>query len=668
MGADVAGDRGRRCAGWCLAAVAIVFTATAPLWLVGGVASRPGVARGLSTDVLLGSLVAVGFTLAGAALVQLRCRNPVGWLLLVTGLMAAMTHAGGAYGARALTDGDESMPLGRLAAWLGSAAGVPALLLPVLVLPALYPNGRPPSRFWSWHIRVSLLGIALFTLAALTVNGISNPTVGGTRLPWDAPGWWAWVTVGTSALFLIPAVGVAVVGTTVRAIRAGAPERQQLLWLICVIGIMFATLFLPASEVPFAVAQACMPLAVVVGVLRYRLLGIEVALRRTLLYTPLAFLVAITIGGLTTGLAQLMPQGPLPLLLASAVVAILVIPMAGRLRQVVDQLVLGEAMDPLALVDRVGVGLQTDSDDPVASMLEVVAAAVGASYASVRDSAGQEVAAMGVARGAVLEVPLRNGGAVLGVLRVGPRRGEPRVTPRDDRLVHTLVPHLAVVLRSRRLTEDLARERQRTLAATLVERDRLRRDLHDGLGPSLSGIALGLEAATTAVTRDPTGLLVLLERTREEADGAVREIRRVLNGLRPATLDRHGLQGAVAETANQLGMDGAGRPRFELQAQPLPALPPEVEESAFRIVAEAMTNVARHSGAHRCRVRIDQSNGDLTLGIVDDGGGFTVRGVNGHGLESMRRRASDVGGRLTVAPVEPQGTAVTAVLPMSLPP
>jgi signal transduction histidine kinase len=357
----------------------------------------------------------------------------------------------------------------------------------------------------------------------------------------------------------------------------------------------------------------------------------------------------------------------LPLIAASAVVAILVIPIAGRLRLLVDRLVLGERADPLALVDRIGAGLEIAKDDPVASMLEAVATAAGASFAAVRDVAGRELATSGQAGRATLDVPLLHSGAELGVLMVGPRRGEPRVTARDARLVLALAPHLAVVVNSRELAEDLARERRRVTTATLAERDRLRRDLHDGLGPSLSGIALGLEAAGNAVVRDPAAVPDLLERTRLEADGAVREIRRVLEGLRPAALDRQGLVGALHETADSLGMGAPGRPQFELRVDALSFLPPDVEEAAFRIVAESLTNVARHSGAEHCSVEINQANGDLLVGVTDDGHGYASTRPMGHGLDSMRRRASDVGGRLTVTPHEPHGTAVTAVLPLEAP-
>jgi signal transduction histidine kinase len=156
----------------------------------------------------------------------------------------------------------------------------------------------------------------------------------------------------------------------------------------------------------------------------------------------------------------------------------------------------------------------------------------------------------------------------------------------------------------------------------------------------------------------------LLERTRLEADAAVREIRRVLAGLRPAALDRHGLVGAVRDTADKLGMGMAGTPHFELIVDPLPSLSSEVEECAFRIVAEAMTNVARHSGADHCRVQICQVNGNVNIGVTDDGQGLAHVGSLGHGLDSMRRRAADADGLLTVAPIEPHGTAIRAVLPL----
>jgi len=568
-----------------------------------------------------------------------------------------------AYGARALTDPDGSLPFGLLAIWVASWTWLPALLLPVLVLPALYPTGRPASRFWSWHVRVSLVGIAVLIVTAATNQGAMDDTVRAARLPWDAPTWWAWTTGLLTAAILVPATAVSLVGTVVRATRARGPERAQLVWLVCVVGAMLATVFLPIGYV-FGIAYAFVPIAVVVGVLRYRLLGIEVVLRRTLLYAPLTLLVAFTVGGLTTVLARLVPEGPLPLVIASAVVAVLVFPVATRLRRLVDRFVLGERADPLDVVEGVGAGLEIASDDPVGSMLEAVAVSAGSSYAAVRDEHGRLVSRVGEPVQGALDIALRHGGESIGSVAVGPRRGESTVTARDARLLEALAPHLAVVVCSRRLTEDLARERERVVAATLAERARLRRDLHDGLGPSLSGIALGLEAADRALVRDPGTAPELMARTRAEAEGAVGEIRRVLDGLRPSALDRHGLADAVRDTASGLGFGRPGGPDFVLEAADLPTLAAPVEEAAFRIVAESLTNVVRHSGARACNVRLARSDGDLCVAIRDDGGGIQGPSGDGVGLESMRRRASEIGGRVSVECGRPHGTVVTALLPL----
>jgi signal transduction histidine kinase len=656
-------ERARVVTGWLLAALSLLLLASIPFSLSGDVTARPGMTHSDSSGDWFAIGIVAAFTLSGAALIRLRPRNVIGWLLLACGVLQAVQTSFEAYGARALTDPDGSLPFGLLAMWVASWTWLPALLLPMLVLPPLYPTGRPASRFWRWHIRVSLVGIGLLVVTAATNQDAMDDTVRSARLPWDAPAWWVWTTGLLTALVLVSATAVSLVGTVVRATRARGPERAQLVWLVCVVGAMLATVFLPIDYL-FGVAYGFVPIAVVIGVLRYRLLGIEVVLRRTLLYAPLTLLVALTVGGLTTVLARLAPEGPLPLVLASAVVAVLVFPVATRLRRLVDRFVLGERADPLAVVDRVGAGLEIASDDPVQSMLEAVAASSGSSYAAVRDEQGRMVSRVGEPGEGTLDIPLRHGGESLGSLSVGPTRGELNVLARDARLLEALAPHLAVVVRSRRLTEDLARERERVMAATVAERERLRQDLHDGLGPSLSGIALGLEAADQALGRDPETARELMARTRAEAEITVREIRRVLEALRPSALDRHGLAEAVRETASGLGLGHPGGPEFALEADDLPTLAAPVEEAAFRIVAESLTNVVRHAGARTCSVRLVRSDADLCVAIHDDGRGIQQARGDGIGLESMRRRAAEIGGRVSVEVARPHGTVVTALLPL----
>lgn len=651
--------------GWAVAAVSIVLFATIPFSLSGEVMSRPGI-ENPTTGHLAQGMVVLLFLASGGWLIQARPRNPIGWLILASGALQAVQMSAEAYGARALTDPDGSLPLALPTMWLASWAWMPSLALVVTVLPGLYPTGRAASRFWRWQLRCAWTGIGLLVLLAGTAQGGVDDVVSGVRLPWDMPGWWMVVIGGPTAVLVFGSALVATVGTLVRAVRAKSPERQQLLWLFAFLVGMLVGFFSP-YEFSFAVIYGFLPVAVAVGVLRYRLLGIEVALRRTLLYAPLALLVALIVGGTTTALARLIPDGPLPLLVGSAVVAVIVFPVAGRLRRLVDRFVLGERVDPLAAVDRLGAGLEIATDDPVPSMLKAVATATGAGYARVVGDRGQELARVGDPVEQVLAVPLRHGGRDLGTLTVGARPREPRVTEHDARLVAALAPHLAVVVRSRTLTDELATERERVTEATLVERDRLRRDLHDGLGPSMSGIALGLEAVGLALDSDPRTAREILDRTRVEAAGAVAEIRRVLDGLRPSVLDRVGLADAVRQTASSLGIGVPGGVDFELEVVAGQTLTPQVEEAAFRIVAESLTNVSRHASARRCTVSVRSSEHELSLHICDDGAGLAPDHTPGHGLESMAKRVADLGGRIVIAPATPRGTQVSALLPLGTP-
>lgn len=666
MGAPAISDRARRVVGGCVAVAAVLLLATVPLSWSGGVAARPGVTHDTIGQDWPVVLIIGSFTFSGVALIHARPRNAIGWTLAAVGILQAIQISTDGYGARALSEPDGSLPLGLVSMWVATWTWLPAVVVPVTVLPAIYPTGRVPNRFWGWQVRIAFLGIGLLVLTAMISQGPIDDTVAGTRLPWDTPMWLIAFVGVAAATLLSAATVVALVGTLWRAVRAGSPERQQLIWLLTVVAGMLATVFLPVEHV-FGIAYMCVPIAVVAGVLRYRLLGIEIVLRRTLLYVPLTLLVALTVGGLTTVLARLAPGGLVPLLLASAVVAILVLPAAAWLRRGVDRFVLGDRVDPLALVDRIGADLEVTTSDPVPAMLQAVATAAGATFAQVIDQYGNRLAVVGRPVGPTLELPLRHAGEHLGVVQIGPRRGEVWVDDKDARLVAALAPHLAVVVRSRRLTDELARERNRVTAATLAERDRLRRDLHDGLGPSLSGIALGLQAARRAVSRDPAMLPELIDRTRVEAQGAVYEIRRVIDGLRPAALDREGLVGAVRETATALGIGTPEGPDLALRILALPLLPPPIEEAAFRILAESLTNVARHASATRCTICVQQRDGELRLEVVDDGAGVEPHAPAGHGVGSMRRRASDLGGRVIIKPVLPHGTAVSAMLPMGSP-
>jgi hypothetical protein len=141
-------------------------------------------------------------------------------------------------------------------------------------------------------------------------------------------------------------------------------------------------------------------------------------------------------------------------------------------------------------------------------------------------------------------------GQVVGALRVAARRSGEQYSASDRSLLGALAPQVAVVVRAMDLAEALEAGRDRVLAATRAERDRLRRDLHDGLGPSLSGVGLSLRALDDSLdSGDLATARQLNSRTREEVRSAVGEVRRILDDLRPGSLDEDGLASAVRRHA-----------------------------------------------------------------------------------------------------------------------
>jgi len=192
------------------------------------------------------------------------------------------------------------------------------------------------------------------------------------------------------------------------------------------------------------------------------------------------------------------------------------------------------------------------------------------------------------------------------------------------------------------------------------ERRRLRRDLHDGLGPTMASLTLMAEAAGNLLSRDPLAAAELLQELKDEAKAATAEIRRVVYELRPPALDELGLVAAIREQADQYRRAGLLVSIFAPES--LPPLAAAVEVAAYRIVQESMTNVVRHAGARTCIVRLEVENG-LQVEITDDGRGLNG-GMPGVGLASMRERAAELGGSCVVEAASGGGTLVRARLPM----
>ena len=236
--------------------------------------------------------------------------------------------------------------------------------------------------------------------------------------------------------------------------------------------------------------------------------------------------------------------------------------------------------------------------------------------------------------------PLVVAGDSVGTLRVAPRVAGSSYSAADGRVLGALAPQVAVVVHALDLAGALEVQRDRVVAATRSERDRLRQELHDGLGPTLAGTALGLQAARDALAaEDAETLGRLLDRIGSEVDLAVADVRRVIDDLRPAELDEGSLDLAVRRRAASV----ASVVDVDVDVGAIPELRPEVEIAAYRIASEALNNVARHAGAQHVRLAVSVGDGSLTLRVADDGSGIPESAPAGVGLESMRRRAA--GGR-----------------------
>jgi signal transduction histidine kinase len=244
---------------------------------------------------------------------------------------------------------------------------------------------------------------------------------------------------------------------------------------------------------------------------------------------------------------------------------------------------------------------------------------------------------------------------------------------RDRALLADLARPLAAALHGTALTAQLQHSRERLVEALEEERHRLHRDLHDGIGPSLAALVLGLDAVRHAARGSEPALNGadgpadrvddLVDRLKSDVRALIAELRRVVYELRPPALDELGLVGALdRHLATYQGAPGSTRVHLHAP-DPLPELPAAVEVAVYRIVAEAVTNAVRHAGAGRCDVRL-ALNGRLIVEIADDGAGITSNTRTGAGLRSVRERAAEVGGDCVVASREPSGTVIRATLPV----
>ncbi|WP_336210472.1 sensor histidine kinase [Nonomuraea sp. LPB2021202275-12-8] len=498
----------------------------------------------------------------------------------------------------------------------------------------LYPTGRLPSRRWRWVIALAVAGQAIDAVAVLTRDGafreIAHPMVAS-------------------------AMALAFLSLAVRFRRGDAVERRQLLWLIVALpGLLIPWMLGDPVWWLATLAIPLIPAAIAVAVLRYRLFGIDTLISRALVGTGLAVVVAGVYLAVSAASSVFLSEvDPVAGLVAALFAGAFFQPMRQAMQRGADRLLYGSTGVPGELAERLKRRLQqVDPGHGLLATLEVLREGLSVTGVAV-ELDGTTVAA-GSPGPATRTIPLVWHAEPVGVLLVGPvdRRRFPAA--HDERVIATLTPYIADAAHAVRLTAAVRRSRERILTAREEERRRLRRDLHDGLGQSLSGMAMSINVARLTLRRSPEQADHLLAGLRSGMDAISGDIRQLVYGLRPPALDELGLEGAVAELAGA-PVEAAGE---------LDGLPAAVEVAAYRIVQEALTNIRRHARAAGTAVRLERDGRLLRVTVTDDGIGIAPDARPGVGLGSMRERAAELGGTCTVRAAEGGGTVVHADLPL----
>jgi two-component system NarL family sensor kinase len=669
---------GQRLAAWAWAAVAVAIIDTAALTAALAVAAASGMhLLQADDDVWINLVAGPTFPLLAALMLRTRDRDPdrpphqdrLAWLFLGFGVLCTATIVLRILVVYSL---DHHGPLTVAGAWVSSWlwTAVPTSFLLALLW---FPDGDVPGPRWRWAVRGVAISWAAIWLATAFQPGLM-PGFDGHRianpLGWASAGPAQHVISFAGYCILAVTAIAAIASVGWRFYRGDATVRAQLRWLLATLAAIAVTALPPKALGPVIVAlqvTAVFLLPVTLAVTLVRRDGL--VLPRLLLYGSLsALLLAAYLA--VVGLAQAVfgsRADPAAAVVAAGVIAVLAAPLRARLQRSVDRLVYGARGDPYAALADLGRRITGTPGDLLHEVVHAVTDALRAPYAAVV-LPGDTVPAAAAGRPSHPEivVPLLLRGAQAGSLIVAQRTPTEPYSQRDLVLLEDLARHIAVAAHAAALTRDLQRSRESLVAAREEERRRIRRDLHDGLGPALAGIAFGLDAARNTLASDPKAAAATLAELKTEMHASISDVRRLVYDLRPPALDQLGLVPALQQYAARL--TERGTLDILVSAPALPPLPAAVEVAAYRIATEALTNAARHSGARHTSVSFTVTDAQLRLEVADDGIGLPARRDSrgtGLGLAAMAERAAELGGACSAA-ARDRGTSVVAVLPLAV--
>jgi signal transduction histidine kinase len=546
--------------------------------------------------------------------------------------------------------------------------------VPTFALLVLFPDGRYVPSWTRWTFYLSIpWGISFLFVPEL--NGANF-----ARYP---------------LLFMVIAAGFSismVLGIYAQIYRyrrvSTSEQRQQTKWAVFGFGLwifymlvsslpyFYLTSLDPGQQVPWWtglselgwwLSLAIIPVTLTIATTRYRLWNIDQVINRTIVYAALTGSViaiyALLVGGLSL-LFQTSNQTWMALL-ATGSAAVLFQPLRRRMQSFVNRMMYGERDDPSSLLAKLGDQLEKTGtpETTLKAIVQTIAQALKLPYVAIEWDGGEEaITSYGIPRNPIESFPLSYQGEPIGWLHVAARARGESLSIKDRQLLENIARQASSVVHNAQLTSDLLRARENLVTSREEERRRIRRDLHDGLGPELASLSLKLDAARNLMSTDPEATVRLLDELRSQSKDAIVEIRGLVYNLRPPALDELGLIQALREHVALL--PSGQKPEVHIQGpEKLPQLPAAVEVAAYRIALEAMNNAQRHSGADNCWVVFTLDDA-LIIEISDDGSGLADDYKSGVGLSSMRERTEELGADLVISSDPGSGTRVIATFPL----
>jgi signal transduction histidine kinase len=356
-------------------------------------------------------------------------------------------------------------------------------------------------------------------------------------------------------------------------------------------------------------------------------------------------------------------------LAATGIIAILFEPLRQRLQRAVNRLMYGDRDDPATVLTQLSQRLDSAvaPDSVLQTIVETLAQTLRLPYAAISlyTDTTRFVSSPHLPPPELISLPLTYQSQHVGELILSTRAEGESFSTADMNVLNLIAKQAGIAAHNLRLTRDLQRSREKLVTAQEEERRRLRRDLHDGVGPTLASLSQRLDAAADLVHSNPDQSVQLLKELKGQVKGSVAEIRRLVYALRPPVLDEFGLVTAIREhVAPYMGPNGL-QITFHV-TDPMPPLPAAVEVAAYRIALEAFTNIVNHAQASTCVFTIKIENYCLCLEILDNGTGLPASHRPGVGLTSMRERAGELGGECSIEDRPTGGTSIRARLPLAL--